>query len=234
MEENKWILYCHTSQDGKKYIGITSNKPNRRWDNGRGYKSNALFYNYIKKNGWHTIKHEILFTNLTEKKAKELEKYYIRLYKTQNKLYGFNLTAGGDSGFSPNEETRKKLSLARKKRIISQETRIKLSNSLKGENNGFYGKHHTEEARRKISEAHKGKEGIYKDKHLSEEHKKKIGLKSLYRNAKELMCVETGKKYRCVREVLEEYNFKSESSIHACCNGKRKSAYGLHWQYVKI
>lgn len=232
MKEKKWTLYCHTSQDGRRYIGITSNLPKRRWDNGRGYKDNQLFYNYILKHGWDSIKHAILFDNLTEEEAKEKEKYYIKLYDTQKKEHGFNLTGGGDSGFSPCEETRKKMSIARRKRIITDETRLKLRNSTKGKKNGFYGKHHTEESKKKMSLAHKGKPGIYKGKTLSEEHKRKIGLKSLYRNAKSFKCVETGKVYRCVREVIEEYGFKCDSSIYACCKKIRKSAYGLHWEYI--
>lgn len=228
----KWIVYCHTSNDGRRYIGITSNNPNRRWDNGRGYKSNSLFYNYIKKYGWNSIKHDILFNDLTEEQAKKIEIDLIKQYNTQDKKYGFNLTAGGDSGFSPNEETRKKMSISRRKRTLTKETRKKLSEALKGKKNGFYGKHHTKEAKEKIALGNRGKVGYYSGKTLTEEHKRKIGLKSLYRNAKRVRCIETSKEYRCVREACEDLGIKRSSAISMCCNGKRKKAYGYSWEYV--
>lgn len=34
---NNWCLYRHTTPSGKVYIGITSYKPEYRWNNGRGY-----------------------------------------------------------------------------------------------------------------------------------------------------------------------------------------------------
>ena len=232
MNDKKWTIYCHIAIDGRRYVGITSNNPKRRWDCGRGYKSNLLFYNYIKKYGWNNIKHEILFDNLTEEEAKEKEIYYIKLWNTQNKQYGFNLTAGGDSGNSPNEETRKKMSIARRKRIISEETKLKISNSVRGEKNGFYGKTHTKEAREKISQAQKCRVGYYKGKTLTEEHKRKIGLKSLYRNAKKVRCIETGEVYLSIGDASKEYNIKNQTSIGMCCKKQRKTAHGLHWEYI--
>lgn len=73
MKDKKWILYRHTSPSGKVYVGITSKSVNKRWDGGRGYKTCIYFYNAILKYGWDNIKHEILFTDLEEKRAKSLE-----------------------------------------------------------------------------------------------------------------------------------------------------------------
>jgi len=66
------------------------------------------------------------------------------------------------------EETLKKMSEAKKGKILSVETKRKISESVIGEKNPFFGKTHTEEAKRKISEANKGKI-------LSEETKRKMG-----------------------------------------------------------
>ncbi len=34
----EYNVYSHTSPSGKKYIGITKQKPEHRWSNGDGYK----------------------------------------------------------------------------------------------------------------------------------------------------------------------------------------------------
>ena len=88
----KYTVYKHTSPSGKVYIGITCRKPKYRWNNGKGYKEKdqRLFYNAIKKYGWENISHDILFEGISEDLAKELEKAYIRYYKT---LYmSYNIT----------------------------------------------------------------------------------------------------------------------------------------------
>ena len=53
--KNNYTLYCHTNiLNGKKYIGITCQKPKNRWGkNGEGYKFQPKFYNSIVKNGWN-------------------------------------------------------------------------------------------------------------------------------------------------------------------------------------
>ena len=56
----------------------------------------------------------------------------------------------------------------------SEESRKKMSESKKGENNPLFGKHHSEEARKKLSEARKGKPAWTKGKHHSEESRKKM------------------------------------------------------------
>ena len=69
---NEYTVYCHTSPNGKKYVGISLN-PEKRWNKGEGYKKNYLFYPDIKLYGWDNFKHEILYTNLSIEEAKELE-----------------------------------------------------------------------------------------------------------------------------------------------------------------
>ena len=59
-------------------------------------------------------------------------------------------------------------------RILSEETKRKLSEAQKGENHPLYGKHHSEETKKKMSEAHKGEKNVMYGKHLSSEAKKKL------------------------------------------------------------
>lgn len=49
-EERNYTVYMHVNKaNGKTYIGITSKKPEKRWNNGNGYKQNKYFDNAIKK-----------------------------------------------------------------------------------------------------------------------------------------------------------------------------------------
>lgn len=68
----------------------------------------------ILKYGWDNIKHQVLFTNLTEARAKNLEKDLIRHYK--NLGISYNITDGGDGtlGKSCPEELRRRLSEERR------------------------------------------------------------------------------------------------------------------------
>lgn len=59
-------------------------------------------------------------------------------------------------------------------RKVSEETRKKLSEANKGENNPMYGKHFSEESKKKMREAKKGKPGPNKGKKFSEETRNKM------------------------------------------------------------
>ena len=141
--KNCWTVYCHKTPSGKRYIGITSKKPEERWKNGNGYKKfNKIFYKAIEKYGWDNIKHEILDTNLDEFEAKCLEEYYIFSYRTFvgfKDCKGYNCTLGGEGtvGWKPSEE---------------HKIKIREVNKC---NQYYKGKHHSEETREKMSESHK-------------------------------------------------------------------------------
>lgn len=106
MEERKFSLYKHTSPSNKVYIGITSLKPQYRWNNGNGYKEQVTFYNAIKKYSWDNFKHEILFENLTKEEAKLMEQMYIALYDATNRQRGYNRDLGG---CVPTKDSRRKI-----------------------------------------------------------------------------------------------------------------------------
>ena len=105
-DEKKWKVYCHTNKvNGKKYVGITSQKRlNDRAHSGASYVNCKVFYQAINKYGWDCFESEILATNLPEEKAKELERFYIKLFKTQDRRFGYNVDDGGGTPLSPSEE----------------------------------------------------------------------------------------------------------------------------------
>lgn len=91
-----YSVYMHTSPSGKRYIGITKQKPEQRWGKGRNYKSNSYFTSAINKYGWNNFKHEILFEVESLAEAKELEIQLIAHYKSDERKYGYNISKGGD------------------------------------------------------------------------------------------------------------------------------------------
>lgn len=93
----KYTVYKHTTPNNKVYIGITKRPLEVRWNYGRGYIKQEAFFNAILKYGWDNIKHDILFTGLSEKEAKNKEKALIKKYKSNNPKYGYNRTIGGDT-----------------------------------------------------------------------------------------------------------------------------------------
>ena len=136
---NNICIYKHTSPSGKVYIGQTGQKPENRWDNGRGYKS-GYFYCAIKKYGWNNIQHEVLFTGLDQLNADIIEEDLIYYYKQIGKSY--NLANGGsvNRGWKMSDEAKEKIRL-----------------SKLGEKNPNYGKSPSKETREKISKAGKGR-----------------------------------------------------------------------------
>lgn len=179
--ERNYKLYVHIAPNGKKYYGITGQKyVKQRWKRGKAYKSNQYFTNAIKKYGWDNIEHIVIYDDLTESEAKELEQCYIQWYDTTNRNYGYNITLGGESasGYTHTEEARKKISEAGKGRQMSEETRQKISESRLGEKHHNFGKHPSEETRKKMSEAQKNRFKNEKPhnygKHASEETKRKM------------------------------------------------------------
>ena len=61
-KDNVFSVYMHTNTiNGKKYVGITSKEPTRRWKgNGSGYRNNEHFWNAIQKYGWDNFEHDVI------------------------------------------------------------------------------------------------------------------------------------------------------------------------------
>lgn len=252
-----YSVYCHTAPDGRKYIGATSIPLERRWrKDGSGYVGCSAFFDAIKKYGWCNITHEVLKSGLTKEEAHFLERKYI---KELNTLFpnGYNLETGGAVGKTVcektreiyrerviSDETRKKLSCALKGRIVSRATRDKIGNAHRG-------KRMSEEARAKISASRTGMK--YSDerkkqmsktfsgagnpmygKHHSEATKKKISeMKSGSKSAqaKKVMCQNDGLIFCAMSEAADYYGV-SKKRISDCCRGERRSVKGLVFSYA--
>lgn len=94
-----YCVYKHTVPNGKVYIGITSVNPLQRWCNGHGYKDNKAFWKDIVLYGWLNIKHEILYSELTENEARENEARLIYEHQSYKRRCGYNREAGYCYGY---------------------------------------------------------------------------------------------------------------------------------------
>lgn len=218
----KYVVYCHTFPNGKRYVGITSQQLNRRWQNGEGYKG-QMVYNAIQKYGWHNIEHRVLYENLTKEEAEQKEIDIIKEWNTTNNKFGYNVESGGNL----NKE-------------ISIETRKKLSEANKGQIPWIKGKHHTDLSKELNREKHLGKPAWNKGKCFNELSKSKMSVskKVLYKNGwlpantKRVICLDTGVIYKSAKEAARLLNLNS-SHISSCCTGKRKTCGKLRFSHYK-
>lgn len=127
-----WKVYVHINMsNNKRYVGITSQKVEYRWNYGKAYLSNKYFISAINKYGWDGFEHIVLFDGLTKEEAQSKEIELIKQWDTTNRLYGYNITLGGEgtNGFNPPPELRQKWSEIRKGFRHTEETKKKMSES---------------------------------------------------------------------------------------------------------
>lgn len=167
------IVYKHTRLDTNNifYIGIGKTEKRAFSIKNR----NTYWHNIINKTEYRV---DIVFNDLTWEQACKKEIELIALYGRIDLKLGYlvNMTNGGDGGNGV---------------IFTEERKKELSKLMKGENNPFYGKKHSEETKLIISKkaigrktSDKTKEKIsnsfkinghpWTGKHLSIEHKKKL------------------------------------------------------------
>lgn len=135
----------------------------------------------------------ILHENLEWEEACQIEKELIAFYGRKDLGTGIlrNLTDGGEGVIGLSEESKikmseakrgkklsesakKKLSKANKGKKLSERTKRKISESKKGENNPFHGKKHSKETKKKLSEERKGEKNQFYGKKHSEETRRKM------------------------------------------------------------
>lgn len=135
-----YTVYMHINKaDGRKYIGTTSLKPRRRWNNGNGYKGQP-FYDEILRVGWDNFEHTIVRSGMSKEDALSLEHELVDKYRATDSKYGYNVVRGGHG-----------------KGIMDIGTKMKISSSMKKcyrenrRDKPMEGKHHTDETKRKIA-----------------------------------------------------------------------------------
>ena len=222
--DKQYCVYLHTNDyNGKVYVGITSQVPHRRWNNGKGYINNKYFYRSIEKYGWHNFSHKILYTDLSKEEAEQLEIKLIKEYNSANPEYGYNIELGGNSTEKFTYETKAKISKALQGHICTEETKEKIRRAKIGKTYRA-GYKMSKEAIEKNRKAHLGQPAWNKGRPWSEEERANIG--------KAVLCVELGIIYPTARDAGRKLGI-DPSSIAKCRRGKKKTAGGYHWEEAK-
>ena len=222
-------IYCiENTKSNKKYIGQSVNIEDR-WRRHISELNNGTHHNSHLQNVWNKYGEDYFKFYVLEycdvSDLDEKERYYIGLYNTTDRDFGYNLQSGGQASNSHSDETKKKISESNKKAYQNEELRkVRSNDALKqwanpeikekimGQNNGVYGKHHSEEARRKMSEKKKGKP-------------------SPKRLLIPVLCIELNEIFDCAATAAKEFNVQS-GSILGVCRGDRKTCGGYHWKFL--
>ena len=199
-----YTVYKHTTPCGKVYIGITGRPVERRWQNGKNYKTSVHFDNAIKKYGWENINHAILYTGLSKEDAERLEIKLIAEYKSSQSKYGYNIRRGGNLVEN------------------SEETNRKISAALKGKH---YKKrrNHTPEEKKAISEKLKGRTSPMKGRHWTASQRARVGTP--------ILCLDTNEVFYSMHEAARKTGL-DRKAIVLCCKGVYKQTGGLHFAIV--
>ncbi len=113
VKEKTYVVYRHIFPNGKSYIGITCVKPYYyRWRAGSSYNKQPKICNAIRKYGWGSINHELLFENLTQAEANRIEQEMIAKYDSIANGYNVSTGGGGTYGVPCSEEKKLKIGKA--------------------------------------------------------------------------------------------------------------------------
>lgn len=223
---NIYAIYGHKNKlTDEWYIGQTKfyKNPEKRWGSeGQNYlrkKTNGKYQNpkfadAILKYGWSNFEHIVLKFGL-EEDIDILEQEFITKYNSI--LNGYNLSSGGQ----------------RNGKILSDESRLKMSYAAKGkrcgENNPMYGippknkgKITPKHIRDKISDSLKGKSRP----NLRDENSKS----SIPVVAYDIKTLKPLKKFASAKSAGIFFNGLNGSHITSCIKGSRKHAYGYIWK----
>lgn len=157
-----------------------------------------------------------------KKEAQTIEIELIKQYKCNERKYGFNITAGGESrsGAKLSERQKELIRKANKGKIVSSETRKLLSASSKRTwQNPEHVKH--------MREINLGKNNPQYGKKRTDEEKIKRGAKGIIQFT---LDGEKIAEYISLHEAHEKTG-ASRCDISKCCKGIFKQSRGYIWKY---
>ena len=214
------LIYMYISPNGKMYIGQTINEKRRKSQHKyETSKSNTYFGKAIRKYGFENFEYKVLIkfkpTFDIEKLKRvldKLEQRYIKLYKSDESEFGYNLNKGGKGnlGYKHTEEELLMMSQLKKEKMEDPDQKEIILNNL---SKGWYNSELTsEETKQKMSEVRKNKKGV-------EQYDLELNLVNTFSSIAD-----------AARAIDSDATLKTKSNrISECINGKWKTAYNFIW-----
>mgnify|MGYP003289620149 CR=1 FL=1 len=234
-----YIYETRNNLNGKNYIGQRKCPENKIPETDTFYKGSGYFLrSAFKKYGINNFSKSILAITETKVNADILEKYFIKLFRESGKAE-YNIADGGQGGLL-NEYHRQCIIKSNLSRKLSEESKLKISNALKGHKESEETKRrkslshkglkvwnkgikYSEELCHKLSESQKGK----KKKPFTQEHRKHLSEAMKKRPVSE----EVKERLRTAylgKHHSEEYKKKMSELM----KGKPSHTKGKHWKIV--
>ena len=217
-EEKIGVIYMYTSPSGKRYIGQTIREKQRKYDHKiKTSKYKTHFGQAIRKYGYENFEYKVLVKFnpcIDQEKLKrvldKLEQRYIKLYKTNDPKFGYNLTKGGDGTigykFSEEECERRKQVILRKMEDPTYKDKI-LDTLSNGRNRST-----SEETKQKTSNSRKNKKCV-------KQYDLELNLINTFSSIAD-----------AAKSINSNATLKTKSNrISECINGKQKTAYDFIW-----
>lgn len=217
----------------KVYIG-QSVDIHHRWMQHKADLRNGHHHNEHLQRAWDKYGEEnfefSILTECDESELNNLEKSFIKDYKSYDGCYGYNLTLGGDGCIGLSQESIEKMRKLLTGRHLPEGTRRKISEANKGKKMPPRSDKH----RHNLGKSLKGKEAWNKGIAMDDDFKQKMrGAGNP--NHRSIYCIELDEYFGATREAEQKYGI-SHSCISACLNGKQQSAgkhpvtgEKLHW-----
>ena len=255
-------IYCILNEiTGKLYIGSSVNLYNRKRKHfqmlARGCHLNKHLQSSVAKYGLSAFSFNIIELIDDKEMLIEREQFYMDEAASYKRANGYNSspTASSNLGFQHSDETKARISEARKGKKhplwgthlsnetkakiskafkgkkLSDETRAKMSKATKGEKHPMWGKQRSNETKAKISKAHRGKK-------LSDEHRQKmsvarLGKKHSVETRTKISVAKLGKKHS--DETRAKISRTSLGRKHSCETRARMSEAQLNrWRQYNV
>jgi len=238
-------IYLITNKiNNKKYVGQSSNTEERWYRHSVDYKrlTDRYLYRAMNKYGFDNFYFEVIEENIPIEYIGEKEIYYIKYFNTKAPN-GYNMTDGGEGSFNRviSNETKEKISKSLKGKKLSEETKKKMS--VRNQE-----RYKDDSERKKISDSMKNnKQAIEKavfniqqyNNSISKEEKLINQRKAVAKRSKRIFgqSLTNGEiiMFNSIREAsrwIREntmYEKACHTNISKACRGKLDYIYGYKW-----
>ncbi len=228
--------------NGKIYIGESMNFKKRMHGHVNKTKDpnwTAVVTRAFKKYGFDNFKYTILESyplgTVTKAFLLEGEAFYIKTLDAMNPDIGYNRCPCGANtiGYKFSAESRKKMSISRKKRVMRRESIEKQAKAISGDKNWNYGRKMPEEHKARILAARIAK-GITMEErlsksagHIKSENKPRKAIYQLDKDTGEILHA-----WRSLLDAARSLNKNNPSDISSSTLFPHKTAYGFKWRFL--